>query len=124
MDAETTIQSYYDALRSGEPLSPFFQDTESLVKFGINEHLDGYADVKAGLQHQTETTTDWRVTSQELRVTERSCHAWFSDLVTMEWRNTTTAQEYDFDTRWTGTLEPTEDAWEFVQMHVSTPNPH
>lgn len=121
MTATTTITDYYAALRKGDPLYPFFHPEETLMKFGISETLTGYADVKAGLQDQTATTTDWRVTSHDLRVTEQSGCAWFSDHVTLEWRNTDTTTDHSFETRWSGTLKRTDEDWQFVIMHVSTP---
>ncbi|PSP83422.1 hypothetical protein BRC83_06950 [Halobacteriales archaeon QS_1_68_17] len=145
MDAHATIGAYYDALRAGEPLAPFFADSESVVKFGISERLTGHGELAAGLRAQTETTTGWTVESEALSVTARDCHAWFSDDVRMAWTDTTAGIRYDFDTRWSGTLERAgedrereqkrerqEDAgdtgsgtdgqreWEFVGMHVST----
>lgn len=131
MDAEATVREYYDALRAGDPLASFFAPEASTVKFGIGERLDGFAAVEAGLAAQTETTTDWVVESDSLRVTERDDHAWFSDAVHMSWTDTKRGVEYAFDTRWSGTLERRPDAawagagddpgWRFVGMHVSTP---
>jgi len=137
MDAAATIREYYDALREGEPLAPFFAeettDGADNVKFGISERLVGADDIAAGLRRQTETTTGWDVESRALRVTERGCHAWFSDDVFMAWTDTERGIRYEFETRWSGTLEaraddgtPVDDAtaddadWRFVGMHVST----
>jgi hypothetical protein len=123
MDPETTITEYYDALETGGPLGPYFAeertDDDSFVKFGISERLVGAAEIRAGLRRQTETTTDWVVTSQALRVCEREQSAWFSDRVSMAWTNTETGTRREFDTRWSGTLED-RDGWQFVGMHVST----
>jgi len=139
MDAADTIREYYDALRAGDSLGPFFAndsdgDGDEMVKFGISEQLVGADDIVAGLRDQTETTTGWTVESDALRVTERSCHAWFSDEVFMAWSDTERGIRYEFDTRWSGTLERrgpdghplTDDKpgehgdWQFVGMHVST----
>ncbi|WP_424018716.1 hypothetical protein ACOZ4N_04355 [Halorientalis pallida] len=134
MDAADTIRSYYDALRTGEPLGPFFADEQSgddaSVKFGISERLVGTEEIRAGLREQTATTVDWAVESHDLRTTERERHAWFSDAVDMGWTDTERGIRYEFETRWSGTLErraaegaPTDDAagdWQFVGMHVST----
>ena len=98
--------------------------------------LVGVAD---GLRDQTERTTDWSVDSRDLRVTERGGHAWFGDRVSLAWTDTERRIRYEFDTRWTGTLEldeaverseggerddtaddTTGDRWQFVAMHVST----
>ncbi|MFB6173900.1 MAG: hypothetical protein ABEI39_04580 [Halobacteriales archaeon] len=137
MGAADRIRAYYDALRSGEPLAPFFAPVDGAVKFGISERLDGYEAIAAGLREQTERTTDWRVDSRALLVTERECHAWFSDVVSLGWADTERQIRYEFETRWSGTLErrnddgratapadgDTESAdgeWRFVGMHVST----
>jgi hypothetical protein len=134
MDARETIRAYYDALRAGEPLGGFFAaerpGDDAVVKFGISERLVGAERVREGLQAQTERTTDWAVTSESLRVTERESHAWFSDRVTMGWLDAEAGVRYEFDTRWSGTLErgrrtagESDDSpgdWRFVLMHVST----
>jgi hypothetical protein len=131
MDAEATVRAYYDALRAGDPLYPFFAREESVVKFGIGERLPGFEAVREGLAEQTETTQDWTVESDCLVVTERDEHAWFSDDVVMAWTDTERGIRYEFDTRWSGTLARRGDTrvgeapeaatdWRFVGMHVST----
>ncbi|WP_336025294.1 nuclear transport factor 2 family protein [Halobellus salinisoli] len=123
MSVEDRICEYYDALRAGEPLYPFFADDSSVVKYGITEKLTGYEEVKTGLREQTETTEGWTVESRALRVVERDRHAWFSDDVGMAWSDVESGREYDFDSRWSGTLERRESGagreWLFVGMHVS-----
>lgn len=129
MDAESTVRAYYDALRSGEPLYPFFAREESTVKFGIGERLTGFEAIRAGLQSQTETTDGWVVDSDRLVVTQSDDHAWFSDDVFMAWNSLERGIRYEFDTRWSGTLERRDDdadlgtEWRFVGMHVSTEAP-
>ncbi len=138
MNAAATIREYYDALRTGDPLGPFFADGDAtddeIVKFGISERLVGADEIAARLREQTATTTDWTVDSRELRVTERSCHAWFSDDVFMAWTDTDRQIRFEFETRWSGTLEARDEdgapvadpssrdevEWRFVGMHVST----
>jgi hypothetical protein len=124
MDARTTVTEYYEALRTGEPLGPYFADEraddDQFVKFGLSERLVGSEEIRDGLTTQTETTTDWAVTSHALRVCERDQHAWFSDSVSMGWTDTDARLRYEFDTRWSGTLEATASGWQFVGMHVST----
>ncbi|MFU1780983.1 nuclear transport factor 2 family protein [Haloarcula japonica] len=124
MNASETIEAYYEALRAGEPLGPFFApDTDrSVVKFGISERLAGTDAVRAGLRAQTETTMDWTVDSRALRVTEREGYAWFSDDVVLCWTDTEGTVRHEYETRWSGTLEATGGAreWQFVGMHVST----
>nr|WP_233565516.1 nuclear transport factor 2 family protein [Halorubrum sp. Atlit-26R] len=87
MNARETVRSYYDALRAGDPLAPYVPDErdgdDTYVTFGVSERLVGSDRIREGLRTQTETTTDWRVTSRDLRVTERDDHAWFSDAVAM-----------------------------------------
>lgn len=126
MDAEATVRAYYDALRSSEPLYPFFAREESTVKFGIGERLTGYEAIEEGLREQTETTDGWSVDSDRLVVAERDDHAWFADDVFMAWTDTDRGIRYEFETRWSGTLERRDDDadvetdWRFVGMHVST----
>ncbi|XVH31764.1 nuclear transport factor 2 family protein [Haloferacaceae archaeon DSL9] len=121
MNAEETVAAYYDALRAGDPLVPFFADRPTTVKFGLSEALRGYSEVADGLEEQTETTTDWTIDSAELRVTERESFAWFSDRVAMSWTNAATGDARRFETRWSGALERRGDGWKFVSMHVSAP---
>lgn len=131
MDAESTVLEYYDALRAGEPLHPYFAEEEGAVKFGISERLDGYEEIEDGLREQTETTDDWTVESRALVVTERERAAWFGDDVRMAW-TTADGDRHEFETRWSGCLERHDgengrdgsagdvDAdWRFVSMHVS-----
>mgnify|MGYP000521750667 CR=1 FL=1 len=138
MSAADRVRAYYEALRAGEPLAPFFAPVDGAVKVGISERLVGGAAVAEGLTDQTERTTDWSVDSRDLRVTERGGHAWFGDRVSLAWTDTERRIRYEFDTRWTGTLERDDaserpdggesdaaavdgdDRWQFVAMHVST----
>ncbi|WP_251330541.1 nuclear transport factor 2 family protein [Haloplanus pelagicus] len=121
MDATGTIQEYYEALRRGEPLYPYFAERPDVVKFGIGERLVGYDAVAEGLREQTRTTEDWTVESRDLRVTERDGFAYFSDAVFMSWTDREADHEFAPETRWSGTLERLGDEWLFVGMHVSTP---
>ncbi|WP_459191405.1 nuclear transport factor 2 family protein [Halosimplex sp. J119] len=139
MSADDRVRAYYDALRAGEALAPFFAPGDDVVKVGISERLVGGEEVAEGLREQTETTTGWHVESRDLRVTERDRHAWFADSVAMAWTDTDRQIRFEFDTRWSGTLElragdePAEsdaaettdgdsepERWQFVGMHVST----
>ncbi len=123
MNAEARIEEYYRALEAGDPLGPFFADDDAVVKFGISERLVGGDAVRQGLREQTERTTDWTVDSRGLRVTDRGCHAWFSDDVRLSWRDVEAGVRHAFETRWSGTLEARDDDGVFVGMHVSTSNP-
>lgn len=118
--AREAVEIYYDALRAGDPLAPFFADGEATVKFGISETLRGGGAVAEGLREQTATTTDWQVESHDLVVGEREEWAYFADEVFMAWTDTGKRIRYEFETRWSGTLERGEDGWRFVAMHVST----
>lgn len=132
MDARETVEAYYDALRAGEPLGPFFagrrdDGDDATVKFGISEGLVGIEAVRSSLARQTRTTSGWTVDSDALRVTERADHAWFSDEVALGWTDTERGIRFEFVTRWSGTLErrPADGdgewpTWRFVGMHVST----
>jgi hypothetical protein len=128
MNAADTIREYYEALRRGEPLYPYFAERPDVVKFGVGERLVGYDAVAEGLREQTRTTEDWTVESNDLRVTERDGHAYFSDAVFMSWTDREADHEYAVSTRWSGTMErravgdeDDEAEWLFVGMHVSTP---
>lgn len=122
MDAMGTIHAYYEALRRGEPLPPYFHAEDELVKFSISERLDGSAAVRMGLREQTRQTDDWTVESRDLRVTERDCHAWFTDEVSLSWQDEDFGTRRAFETRWSGTLEHREE-WRFVGLHVSVAQP-
>jgi hypothetical protein len=119
MSAEAMVRDYYEALRRGEPLSPYFAERPDVVKFGIGERLDGYDEIAEGLREQSRVTDDWTVESRALRVTERDGWGWFSDEVHMAWRGR--EAHHDFETRWSGPLERDGDDWLFVGMHVSAP---
>ena len=119
MTPEETVRSYYDALRAGEALAPFFVESPSTVKVGIGERLVGYAEVAQGLREQTRTTEDWTVESRDLRVVERDGGAAVADETTLSWYDTDAFAERSFETRWSGTLLPDDDGWAFAGMHVS-----
>jgi hypothetical protein len=129
--AEATLRDYYEALRRGEPLYPYFAERADVVKVGVGERLVGYDEVAEGLREQTRTTDEWVVESGECRVAERDDCAWFSDRVRMAWTDVETDRRYDFDARWSGTLvrrralegrdTESDDEWLFVGMHVSAP---
>ncbi len=146
MNATETVEAYYEALRRGDSLSPYFAERDEVVKFGVGERLAGYEAVAEGLREQTRTTDEWRVESRALRVITRETVAWFTDDVAMSWTATGSerAEETDdsggekrhsFETRWSGVLERDTDRnegdddsersgsdWRFVQMHVSAPH--
>jgi len=123
MNAEARIEAYYRALVAGDTLDPFFAEGDDVVKFGISERLVGGDEIRRGLREQTERTDDWDVDSRALRVTGRGCHAWFSDSVSLSWRDVEEGTPHSFETRWSGTLEDRDGDWVFVGMHVSTSNP-
>ena len=119
MTPEETVRSYYDALRGGEALAPFFVESPATVKVGIGERLVGYAEVARGLREQTRTTEDWTVESRDLHVIERDGGAAVADDVALSWYDTEAFAERSFETRWSGTLLPADDGWAFAGMHVS-----
>lgn len=121
--AEAAVRDYYEALRRGEPLYPYFAERDDVVKFGIGERLTGYDEVAEGLREQSRTTEDWTVDSRRLVVVERDECAWFSDDVRMAWRDVEAGEDREFDARWTGTLERDGDGWLFAGMHVSAAYP-
>ncbi|WP_394739639.1 nuclear transport factor 2 family protein [Natronococcus roseus] len=133
--AAAVVREYYEALRQGEPLPPYFLEDASTTKFGISEAAFGYDAVADALESQTETTTDWSVESHGLSINEDGGYATFVDEVTMAWTDTEAGTDRRFDTRWSGTLvrpevvesgskavDAGDDAspWLFRTMHVST----
>jgi hypothetical protein len=131
MDAEATVRDYYEALREGDPLHPYFLESDRTVKFGVGERLTGYEAVAEGLREQTATTEGWEVTSSRLLVEERDDAGWFSDDVFMGWNDTNAGVRQEFDTRWSGPMvrldegergtetDPGPGRWRFAGMHVS-----
>ncbi|SFK82920.1 SnoaL-like domain-containing protein [Halogranum rubrum] len=136
MSAEETVLDYYEALRRGEPLYPYFAEDDDVVKVGISDRLTGYDAIAEGLREQSKTTDEWQIDSRDLHVVERDGHAAFGDVVWMQWRATESETTQAFDSRWSGTLEvrpsgdgetgdgtgdESDDEWLFVGMHVSAP---
>ncbi|WP_348610388.1 nuclear transport factor 2 family protein [Halobaculum rarum] len=119
MTPEETVRAYYDALRAGEALAPFFVESPATVKVGISERLVGYAEIANALREQTRTTEDWSVQSYDLQVIERDGGAAVADAVSLSWYDTEAFAERSFETRWSGTLLPDDDGWAFAGMHVS-----
>lgn len=115
--AAETVRDYYEAIRRGEPLYPYFLEDESVAKFGIGESLFGYDAVAEGLREQTRITEDWTVGSERLTVGRAGDHAWFSDLVELAW--TERGERRSHDTRWSGSLRRRDEEWLFVELHVS-----
>jgi hypothetical protein len=129
MSVRETVVDYYEALRRGEPLAPYFTERSDVVKVGVFSRRVGYDAVAEGLREQGRTTDDWTVDSHDLRVTERDEFGWFTDRVDLAWRDADGDASYAFETRWSGVLEPRGEAeiggdereWTFVGMHVSAP---
>lgn len=120
---EGLVREYYDALRAGDPLYPYFRESPATVKYGLSETLWGYEAVAEALREQTRTTTDWTVESRDLTAGTREDVAgqrgdcgWFADDVVMAWTDTDRRTRYEFETRWSGTVVDGE----FAAMHVST----
>lgn len=143
MTAEDAVRDYYEALRRGEPLYPYFLEVEAATKFGVSEALFGYDEVAEALREQSRTTDDWTVESRALFVRERGDHATFADEVALEWTDRATDERRSFETRWSGALERRngrqrdgegEEAerssrdedqdgdWAFLTVHVSAPH--
>ena len=104
MNPTETVEEYYEALRRGEPLSPYFAEREDVVKFGVSERLAGSREVAEGLREQSRTTENWRVESQRLQTVTRESVAWFTDDVVLAWTDGEGTRQ-SFDTRWSGVLE-------------------
>lgn len=120
MTPEARIREYYEALRTGDPLAPFFSE-RATVKFGVGESLFGHDEIAAALREQTRTTADWRVDSTRLTVDRGDGYAWFGDEVDLAWTDADDGTRREFETRWSGTLERRDGEWAFVAMHVSAP---
>jgi len=120
---EGLVREYYDTLRAGDPLYPYFRESPATVKYGLSETLRGYEAVADGLREQTRTTADWTVESRSLTTGPREGEekrsagcGWFADDVFMAWTDTDARTRYEFETRWSGTVV----GGEFAAMHVST----
>jgi len=132
MGVATTVTDYYEALRRGEPLYPYFAERDDVVKFGVGERLTGYDAVAEGLREQSRTTGEWTVESHDLLADSAGGVGWFSDDVTLEWTDLRADERYSFETRWSGTLarrdvlsekgEAADEEWLFVGLHVSAPH--
>jgi len=112
-----TVRDYYEALRRGEPLYPYFLEDPATAKVGIGETVLGHGATAEALREQTRVTGDWSVESHRLRAGRRGDTGWFSDLVGMAW--TREGDSLSFDTRWTGALVERDGEWVFVELHVS-----
>ena len=125
MSAEDAVLDYYEALRRGEPLYPYFRESADTWKAAISTTYDGYDAVAAALREQTRTTTDWSVGSDGPAVVQREDWASFHDDVALAWTRTPpdddAAARHEFETRWSGTLVEHDDEWLFLELHVSAP---
>ena len=126
MSARETVLDYYEALRRGEPLDPYFAERPDVVKVGVFSRRVGHDAVAEGLREQGRTTDDWTVDSHDLRVQETDAYARFTDRVDLAWRDTADGASYAFETRWSGVLDPREAKhgveWRFLDIHVSAPH--
>ena len=122
MSAEAVIAAYYDALRRGEPIHPYFLADGSTVKIGVRGASYGFETVADSLREQSRTTEDWTVESHRLTVEEADDHARFADEVSLAWTDLETETRHRFETRWTGTLVRRNGEWRFATMHVSAPH--
>jgi hypothetical protein len=128
MSARETVLDYYEALRWGEPLEAYFAERPDVVKVGVFSRTVGFDDVAEALREQSRTTEAWSVESRDLRVEapKRDEPGWFTDRVDLSWRDTRRETSYDFETRWSGVLEPRGSGdsreWVFASMHVSAPH--
>lgn len=126
MSAEDAVLDYYEALRRGEPLYPYFEESPATWKAAISTTYEGYDAVAEGLREQARTTTDWTVQSQGLETVERDGWATMTDEVTLAWTRTgsngSNGEEsvHEHETRWSGVLVDRGDEWLFSQLHVST----
>ncbi|ESS06026.1 MAG: hypothetical protein A07HB70_01573 [uncultured archaeon A07HB70] len=122
-DTESFVRDYYEALRRGEPLDPYFSERSDVVKIGVFSRLVGGDRVAEALRRQTARTADWTVESAGLRAFDRGGHAHFVDGVRLAWTDARTDRRHEFDTRWTGLVEARDHEPLFVSMHVSAAQP-
>jgi hypothetical protein len=125
MSAEDAVLDYYEALRRGEPLYPYFVESPDTWKAAISTTYEGYDAVAEALREQTRTTEDWVVDSDGPAVVEREDWAAFHDDVAMAWTRTpaddeSAATRHEHETRWSGTLAERDGEWLFLELHVST----
>jgi hypothetical protein len=140
MTAEDAILDYYEALRRGEPLYPYFRETSDAWKAAISTTYEGYDAIAEGLREQSRSTTDWTVESNALAVVERDDWARMTDDVTLAWTRVPDGDDAadgasgtgddeenrdrrEHETRWSGVLVEHDDEWVFEQLHVSTASP-
>jgi len=124
MSAEDAVRDYYEALRRGEPLYPYFVESPDTWKAAISTTYEGYDAVAEGLREQTRTTEDWTVDGRGLSVVEgESGWATFRDDVALAWTSTADGDEspsrHEHETRWSGTLVERDAEWLFLELHVS-----
>jgi hypothetical protein len=123
MSAEDAVLDYYEALRRGEPLYPYFVESPETWKAAISTTYDGYDAVAEALREQTRRTAEWSVESTGPDVTERDGWAVFHDDVAMAWTDANGEDDdglrHEFETRWSGTLEERDGEWLFLELHVS-----
>jgi hypothetical protein len=135
MSAEDAVLEYYEALRRGEPLYPFFVESPDTHKVAVSTAYDGYEAVAEALREQTRTTTDWVVDSDGPSVVAGEEWASFHDDVSLAWttmdvsdheaagdgRGADDGVRHEFETRWSGTLVERDGEWLFLELHVSAP---
>ncbi|MFB6168894.1 MAG: hypothetical protein ABEJ43_08615 [Haloferacaceae archaeon] len=119
MDVDGFVRDYYEALRRGEPLDPYFAERPETVKIGVFSRQVGGESVAEALRDQTAGTEDWVVESRDLRAFARDGVGHFVDDVRLAWTDARTDRRHDFDTRWTGLAESRAGEPVFVSMHVS-----
>jgi hypothetical protein len=119
MDVDGFVREYYEALRRGEPLDPYFHERPDTVKVGVFSRRLGGESVAESLRDQTARTEDWTVQSRDLRTFPRDGYGHFVDDVRLAWTDARADRRHDFETRWTGLVEPRETDPLFVSMHVS-----
>jgi hypothetical protein len=123
-DVDGFVREYYEALRRGEPLDPYFHERPDVVKVGVFSRRLGGEAVAESLRDQTARTEDWTVESAALRTFDRGDHAHVVDDVRLAWTDARAERRHEFDTRWTGLVEPrADDDPLFVSMHVSAAQP-
>lgn len=135
MSAEDAVLDYYEALRRGEPLYPYFVESADAHKVAVSTSYDGYDAIAEALREQTRTTTDWTVDSAGPSVVTGEAWASYHDAVSLAWTELADTDRddledarddegvrHEFETRWSGTLVERDAEWLFLELHVSAPS--
>lgn len=121
MTAKQAVQTYFDALTTGDAnkLIGLMSKAEHYVKIGTDkdEIIHGGVNAPAYYQHHVASTQDFTIQIDHIDVQERDTLAYFCTLQTwqLKWQGTSEI----LNMRLTGVLEKENNHWKFVQIHAS-----